>query len=60
MSHRGVFTFDFSKRVWLLLVLATLVPSTAWSYEETKVTDGGTIEGKVVFRGTVPPGSGAG
>ena len=54
MSHRGVFSFDFSKCVWLSLVLAAIAPSDAWSYEETKVTDGGTIEGKVVFRGTVP------
>jgi plastocyanin len=54
MSHRGVFPFGFSRCVWLLLVLAAIAPSDAWSYEETKVTDGGTIEGKVVFRGSVP------
>ena len=53
MSHRGVFSFAF-KRVWLSLALAAIAPSGAWSYEEIKVTDGGTIEGKVVFRGTVP------
>jgi len=32
----------------------TLGPARAWSYEETKVADGGALEGKVVFRGTVP------
>ncbi len=53
MSHRGVFSFAF-KRVWLSLALAAIAPSGAWAYEEIKVTDGGTIEGKVVFRGTVP------
>jgi plastocyanin len=53
MSHRGVFPFNFSI-VWLLVALAAIVPSASWSYEEIKVTDGGTVEGKVVFRGTVP------
>jgi len=41
-----------------LLVVAVLVialPLPAHSYEVVKVTDGGTIKGKVVFQGTSPP-----
>jgi plastocyanin len=53
MAHRGVFSFDFSIAC-LFLVFGAIAPSEAWPYEETKVTDGGTIEGKIVFRGTVP------
>ena len=36
----------------LAALLATATP--ALSYEETSVSDGGTIEGKVVFQGSVP------
>jgi plastocyanin len=53
MSRCGVFPFNCSI-VWLMFALAAIVPSAAWSYEEIKVTDGGTVEGKVVFRGAVP------
>jgi plastocyanin len=40
--------------VFVFIGFGVIGSSNAWSYEETKVTDGGTIEGKVVFRGTVP------
>lgn len=37
-----------------VVVLTTLTP-TAYSYQEVAVGDGGTIKGKVVFRGSLPP-----
>jgi plastocyanin len=40
--------------VSFFLASFTIAPSGVWSYQETKVTDGGALEGKVVFRGTVP------
>ena len=39
---------------FVFIAVGMIGSSNAWSYEETKVADGGTIEGKVVFRGTVP------
>jgi plastocyanin len=54
MSRNGLFLFFFSFWVWVFFAAAPIGPPRAWSYEETKVADGGTIEGKVVFRGTVP------
>jgi plastocyanin len=43
----------------LLLCFSTAMAAgfpaaTAWSYQETKVTDGGAVEGKVVFSGSPP------
>jgi plastocyanin len=52
LSH-SVFLF----RVLLclsILVSALFSPLRAWTYQEIKVSDGGTVEGKVVFRGTPP------
>lgn len=54
MSRNCLFIFSFSLCVWVFLAAAAIGPSRAWSYEEVKVTDGGSVEGKVVFRGTVP------
>jgi plastocyanin len=54
MSFKGVFLFRFFLSVSFFLTVATIGPRGAWSYEETKVADGGAIEGKVVFRGAVP------
>src|SRR5207249_6173693 len=53
MSLKRVF-FLFSASVSVVLASAAMGPSRAWSYEETKVTDGGSLEGKVVFRGARP------
>jgi plastocyanin len=53
MRIRSVFPFCLSLCVSAVFASAA-GPSRAWSYEEAKVTDGGTVEGKVVFRGTVP------
>jgi len=39
---------------FLALILAGLLATPAHAYEETSVADGGTIAGKVVFKGTVP------
>lgn len=40
----------------LSIILAALLaaPHSALAYEETTVSDGGTIEGKIVYQGTVP------
>jgi plastocyanin len=46
--------FVFSMAVSFLLSSAAIGPSRAWSYSEVKVTDGGAVQGKVVFRGTPP------
>jgi plastocyanin len=54
MSCDRSFLFPFSACIWFFLAALAIAPSRAWSYEETKVTDGGSIEGKVVFRGAVP------
>ena len=54
MSRNRLFLFPFSACVWVFLVALVIGPSPAWSYEETKVTDGGSIEGKVEFRGPLP------
>jgi plastocyanin len=40
--------------VSIFLTVPTIGPTRAWSYQETKVTDGGSVEGKVVFQGTPP------
>jgi plastocyanin len=37
-----------------VFLAAATTPTFAWSYEGVKVTDGGALEGKVVFRGTPP------
>jgi plastocyanin len=54
MSRNRSFLFPFSACVWVFLAAAATGSSRAWSYEEIKVTDGGSLEGKVVFQGTVP------
>src|SRR5919106_2186686 len=54
MSPKRMFLLSFLSFVLSFLGPATIGPSPAWSYEETKVADGGTLEGKVVFRGTPP------
>jgi plastocyanin len=56
MSHKRVFVsfFSLSLGVCLFFTGAVFTPSRVWSYEPTKVADGGAIEGKVVFRGTTP------
>jgi hypothetical protein len=54
MSRNYLFCFSFSLCVWVFLVTATIGFSPTWSAEETKVADGGALEGKVVFRGTPP------
>jgi plastocyanin len=47
-------TFLFSLTVSFFLSSALVDPWPAWPYEETKVADGGALEGKVVFRGIAP------
>ena len=54
MSSNCLFLFRFFLCVWVFLAAAAIGPSRAWSYEEIKVTDGGNLEGKVLFQGTVP------
>jgi hypothetical protein len=54
MSSNRVFLFRFFLSVSFFLTAATIIPSRAWPYEEAKITDGGTVEGTVVFRGTRP------
>ena len=56
MSHKRVFLSfsSVSQCVCLFFIAAAFAPSPVWSYEEIKVTDGGNLEGKVVFQGTVP------
>jgi len=46
------------KRIWLILpsaVLSFALALSAQAYEVMEVKDGGTLEGKVVFKGNVPP-----
>jgi plastocyanin len=47
-------TFLFLLCVSFFLGTPAIDRSTAWSYEEIKITDGGALEGKVVFSGSVP------
>jgi plastocyanin len=54
MSRNSLFIFPFALCFWLFSAVAALDPAPAWSYQEVKVTDGGALEGKVVFRGTAP------
>jgi plastocyanin len=56
MSHKGVLLSFSSLSLWVCVFFsaAALAPSRGWSYEPIKVTDGGAIEGKVVFQGTAP------
>src|SRR5918999_2230215 len=54
MSRNSLFIFPFALCFWLFSAVAALDPAPAWSYEEVKVTDGGALDGKVVFRGTPP------
>jgi plastocyanin len=51
-NSRFILPFTFCLLVFLT---ASIGPPPAWSYEEVKVTDGGALEGKVVFRGSPPP-----
>jgi plastocyanin len=53
MPGKFLLLFFLSVSVFFARTVIGAVP--AWSYQETKVTDGGILEGKVVFRGT-PPG----
>ena len=50
----GKSTFLLSLSAWVFLGLISIGSSRVWSYDEAKVVDGGTVEGKVVFRGAVP------
>ncbi len=46
-----------SRMVWkgiVVVVLVALFAQTAWSYTEMKVTNGGTIKGKVTIKGEKP------
>jgi plastocyanin len=52
MSRNRLFIFPFSLCVWVFFAAVALGPLPAWSYQEVKVTEGGSIEGKVVFTGT--------
>jgi plastocyanin len=54
MSLKRLFLSPGWLCAFVFIPVGVIGSSNAWSYEETKVTDGGTIEGKVVFRGTVP------
>jgi plastocyanin len=54
MSRNRSFLCSFATGVWVFLIALVSLSSSTWSYEEAKVTDGGSIEGKVVFRGAVP------
>jgi plastocyanin len=54
MSRNSLFLHPFLLSVWVFLTVAAIGASRAWPYEETKVADGGAVEGKVVFSGTVP------
>jgi plastocyanin len=54
MSRNCLFLYPFSLCVSVFFAAVAIGPSRAWSYEEIKVTDGGSLEGKVVFQGTVP------
>ena len=54
MSLKRLFLSPSLLCVFVFIGLGVIGSSNGWSYEETKVTDGGTIEGKVVFRGSVP------
>lgn len=54
MSRNLSFLCSFSTGVWIFLIALVIPSSSTWSYEEAKVTDGGSIEGKVVFRGAAP------
>jgi plastocyanin len=55
MTRKSWFFLSFLSGAVVYLGLEAARPAPAWSYVEVKVTDGGTIEGKVVFTGTVPP-----
>jgi hypothetical protein len=54
MTRNSLVVFRLTLCLWLSLAGAGLDPAPAWSYQEVKVTDGGAIEGKVVFRGSAP------
>ena len=54
MSHALVFLSARFLCVSIFLAVSTIGPTRTWSYQETKVTDGGSLEGKVVFQGTPP------
>jgi plastocyanin len=54
MSPKRMFLLSFLSFGLFFLGPAAIDLSPAWSAEETKVADGGALEGKVVFRGTPP------
>lgn len=54
MSPKCMFLLSFLSFILFFLGPAGIGLSPTWSAEETKVTDGGALEGKVVFRGTPP------
>src|SRR6266542_2074754 len=54
MSPKRMFLLSFLSFVLLFLGPGAISLSPIWSAEETKVADGGALEGKVVFRGTPP------
>ncbi|HXV79187.1 MAG TPA: carboxypeptidase regulatory-like domain-containing protein [Candidatus Binatia bacterium] len=51
---RGKSLRFFSLSAAFFFAGALIGASRAWSYQETKVTDGSSLEGKVVFRGAPP------
>ena len=54
MSHALVSLSARFLCVSIFLTVSIIGPTRAWSYQETKVTDGGSLEGKVVFQGPAP------
>jgi hypothetical protein len=53
MPRKCMFLLSFFSFIWFFLAVLNLSPT--WSAEESKVADGGALEGKVLFKGT-PPG----
>jgi plastocyanin len=54
MFRQYAFRAPFSLWALVSLAAAAISPAGAWGYDETKVVDGGSLEGKVVFSGTPP------
>jgi plastocyanin len=50
----GKFLLFFSLSAAVFFGVAVIGVSGAWSYQETKIADGGSLEGQVVFRGPPP------
>ncbi|MEJ2314989.1 MAG: hypothetical protein P8Y85_09560, partial [Nitrospirota bacterium] len=37
-----------------VLAMSLIFPSAGFAYEEAKVANGGTVKGKITYKGTVP------